>query len=254
MEQTVFSMSERSIVCSVHGQQTERGIFGKWFGCPVCNEDRLAAEEREAFEQAKLDNIKSAGIPSLYDNSSLKSWHITDERQQRILMRAMEYAKTISDLPAAPNFVLSGTTGTGKTHIAASVLRMAARQSFKKRLLSCQYVTGAQIMAEIRASWDAKTRSKHESEILRHYGSVKVLVIDEIGVSDRINGSQDIWSTIFDMRYREKLPTIITSNLDKAQLQHHIGDRAYDRLMERCVWANCAWQSYRQFCADVEEL
>ena len=79
-------------------------------------------------------------------------------------------------------------------------------------------------------------------------------MIDEIGVSDWVNSGHDVWSSIFDMRYREKLPTIITTNLDKQQLQDHIGDRAYDRLMERCVWANCVWASYRQFCSDVEEL
>ena len=249
MEQPIFAMKERSIICQAHGEQVEKGIFNQWFGCPVCNEDRKAAEDRKQLQQAKADNVKSAGIPSLYDRSNLKSWHVTDERQQRILIRAMQFAKTISDLAVAPNLVLSGATGTGKTHIATSVLRMAANQMIRSR-----YVTSAEIIAEVRASWDTKTRSKHESEILRHYGSVKVLLIDEIGVSDWVNSGHDIWSSIFDMRYREKLPTIITTNLDKEQLQDHIGDRAYDRLMERCVWANCVWASYRQFCSDVEEL
>lgn len=254
IEPQIFAMNERQITCPVHGQQTEKGVFNKWFGCPVCSEDRKATEAREHLEHAKAENVREALIPSLYDKSSLKSWNVTDERQQRILMRAMEYAKTISDLSAAPNFVLSGATGTGKTHIAASMLRMAARQSVAGRLLRCRYVTGAMIMDEVRASWDVKTRSKSQADILRHYGSVKVLVIDEVGVGDKINGSADIWSNIFDMRYREKLPTIITTNLAKSDLQEHIGDRAYDRLMERCVWANCVWQSYRRFCADVEEL
>lgn len=251
MDAQIFSMRERLITCANHGEQLERGVFDRWFGCPVCNEERKAIEDQQHLKKAKADNVKAACIPTLYDHATLKSWRITDERQQRILIRAMDYAKAISDLAATPNFVLAGATGTGKTHIAASILRMAANQ-----MLSTRYVTAAEIMDEIRASWDAstKTRGKSQADILRYYGNVKVLAIDEVGVSDRINGSHDIWSTIFDMRYREKLPTIITTNLDKTQLEEHLGDRAYDRMMERCVWAGCNWQSYRRFCADVEEL
>lgn len=254
IESQVFKMNERQITCKAHGQQNERGVFGNWFGCPACTEERRIADELKQLEQSRKDNIQNALIPSLYENATLKSWNVTDERQQRILMRAIAYAKTISDLSAAPNFVLSGATGTGKTHIAASVLRMAARQAHKDRLLSCRYVTGAEVMDEIRASWDVKTRTKTQADIVRHYGCIKVLMIDEVAVGDKINGSHDIWSAIFDLRYREKLPTIVTTNLTKTELQQHIGDRAYDRLMERCVWANCVWQSYRQFSADIEEL
>ena len=254
MSELLMEMQHRNITCPQHGTQHERGIFGRWYGCPACSAEQAKRDADKKIECDKQDNIAAIGLPSLYDRVRFATWRPTDDKQPKVLTRAHQYSLELVT-GQSTNLVLAGPTGTGKTHIAACVVRLAA-VTIKPdgRLIKCRYTTGAEIMADIRASWDAKTRSKHEAEIINSLGSVPVLVIDEVGVGDKINGSHDIWSNIIDRRYRQRLPTIITTNLDKNELAAHIGDRAYDRLMERCVWANCVWQSYRRFCADVEEL
>lgn len=244
----------RPIVCHTHGEQQERGILGRWYGCPVCSDEQAKQDAQNKIARDKRENVAAIGLPSLYDHVDFAGWQTTDSRQPRMITRAYDYASELATGQSS-NLVLAGPTGTGKTHIAACVVRKAAGLiKSDGKLVKCRYTTGAEIMGDIRASWDAKTRSKHEAEIIASLGNVAVLMIDEVGVADRINGSHDIWSNIIDRRYRQRLPTIITTNLTREELAAHLGDRAFDRIMERCIWANCTWQSYRQRVAAVEEL
>lgn len=250
----LLEMKTRLIKCSQHGDQQERGVLSRWFGCPVCSDEMANRDEQKKIERDKQDNIAAIGLPSLYDQVQFATWQTTDSRQPKILNRAYNYASELSTGQSS-TLVLAGPTGTGKTHIAACVVRKASGIiKSDGKLVKCRYTTGAEIMADIRASWDIKTRSRHEADIIASLGNVPVLMIDEVGVADRINGSHDIWSNIIDRRYRQRLPTIITTNLTRDELAVHLGDRAFDRIMERCIWATCTWQSYRQHVAAVEDL
>jgi DNA replication protein DnaC len=251
MNQPLLTMQLRPIHCATHGDQEERGFLNRWFGCPVCSAAAAAEQDRQALESLRHDSIRKVGLPSLYAGVEFRSWDLTDNRQKPILSRCFDYARSLQpeQCTSQPNLVLAGSTGTGKTHLAACVLRAAAGQ-----MVRCRYVTAAQIMAEIRASWDPRTRTRHESEILQHYGQIPVLLIDEVGVSDHLASAHDVWSSLLDQRYREQRPTLITTNLDQEQLAKHLGARAFDRLMQRCIWAGCVWESYRQLKAQREVL
>lgn len=248
--------STRPIVCQQHGEQVETGFGGKYFGGPVCNEEKLQAEQDRANQRKKAASIAAIKLPKMFLDCGLKDYVATDDRQKRVVARLQQYIKEFD--VSTKNVILSGATGSGKTHLAAALLKnLAARTQVnpvtrESVFLRCRYVSSADFAAEIRASWDFKTRTKFEAEVINTYAYADVLLIDDLGVNDSLK--TDVWSAIFDMRYREKLPTIITTNLTKTELHEHIGDRAYDRVMERYVWANCVWQSYRKFSADGEEL
>ena len=48
-----------------------------------------------------------------------------------------------------------------------------------------------------------------------------------------------------DRRYREMRPTILMTNLDKAEFKNAIGERVYDRLTEVGRWVKFDWESFR---------
>lgn len=245
---TRLEQKTKKMVCPTHGEQQEIGFMNRWFGCPVCNEQCKISEEAKRKAKAQIDAIEAIGIPEMYRTATFKNWINTDDRQPEVLRRLGLYVGQLKQ-PKAPNLVLSGNTGTGKTRLAACVLRHVANSGAR-----CKFLPSADLIGEIRMSWEAKTRTKFEVEIIRNYGSVPVLVIDEMGIADGVSKAHDIWSSLFDQRYRNRLPTIITTNLTKDQLKVHIGDRAYDRLMESVIWGNCIWVSYREANSNVEDI
>jgi DNA replication protein DnaC len=245
------SFKTRQINCPTHGQQTERGIMARWFGCPVCSDEAAKRESAAADAQAKRDFFAAMNLPELFADAGFAGYHIADDRQRTIVDRIKSYAAELKKPKGGKNLILSGATGTGKTHLASAVLRNLANTNVR-----CRYITSAQFVAEIRACWS--NRSAFEADVIARYGSVPVLLIDELGVSDAVKNTSgyqtDHWSALIDMRYRNRLPTIITTNLDDAALALLIGDRAADRLLPASIWAECSWPSYRRAVSKMERL
>jgi DNA replication protein DnaC len=50
---------------------------------------------------------------------------------------------------------------------------------------------------------------------------------------------------IIDKRYRDVKPTILISNLTKAELKGFLGERSFDRLREGGLWVDFLWESFR---------
>ncbi|MDE2422301.1 MAG: ATP-binding protein [Gammaproteobacteria bacterium] len=213
----LLSMKSRRIECSLHGAQIENGVFDRWFGCQVCSAQAAKLIELEQKEKSKCEDIDRIGLPKLYRNVSFKDWEKTDNRQIEVLKTTLSYAQKLSQTLRVPNLVLSGNSGTGKTHLAACIARYATR-----KLVRCTYLPSASFMSEIRLSWDFKFRSKHDFEIIEYYGRVPVLIIDELGIGDSVKSQHDLWSFLIDQRYRDLLPTIITTNLTVTELQAQI--------------------------------
>ncbi|MCP5774924.1 ATP-binding protein, partial [Klebsiella pneumoniae] len=78
-----------------------------------------------------------------------------------------------------PNMLMIGTPGTGKTHLSASIIRNILHNSTK----SARYYTSAEIAQKMMDTWSDASRS--EKEVIDHFSSFDLLVIDEYGLHDR---------------------------------------------------------------------
>lgn len=250
----ILVTDQRPINCDSHGPQTESLYFGRWTGCPVCLDIKAKElKQREALQnhQSAMDeNLKRAGIPSLYQTIDFDSWKVTDKRQLPKIVRVRAYADELFDYKQAKNLVLSGSTGTGKSHIISCIVKYVAQN----KLIRIRFMSSAAVMGRITDSRDFKSRTEYESEILDQLGNIPVLVLDDVGAKDDIKGRQDLFFTIIDRRYNSHFPTLITTNLSHEQLREYIGDRAFDRLTQRCVWVECVWQSYRKINSTFERV
>lgn len=244
-----FRYTTREITCPRHGKQMEQGFSTQWFGCPECAKVAHQAQAAKNAELAKQKLYSNASIPVLFDKAGFENYDTgIDGRQQAVFQRVRKYLTELRE-GSAFNLVLAGKTGTGKTHLGCALLRnLTLRYGIKSR-----YITGADFAAQIRQSWDHKIREIYEHEIIGGLGAVPVLMIDELGVSDYLSKT-DSWSNLIDRRYRNNLPTIITTNLTEAELMAYIGDRAADRLLSRAILAECEWESYRQIKGRLERV
>lgn len=102
------------------------------------------------------------------------------------------------------NIIFIGKTGTGKSGIAMSLLRLALLNGYRGRFYNAQ-----DMLDELYASLADKTTSK----LLNRLSNYDLIVIDELGYLTLTSAQINIFFKLIDMRYQKKT-TIITTNLD----------------------------------------
>lgn len=232
--------------CDVHGAYTSTRIIGTRFTrCPECQ--RVMAERREKDEQkrmaaefaARMEGwLGRAAIPARFIGRSFDTFNATTPEQNRALAALRDYAEDFdANSKRGTGLILTGKPGTGKSHLAVSVL-----QSLPGRYV--MYATCLDLIRMVRETW-RKESPKSEREVLSHLGGLELLVIDEMGVQYGTDGEQTILFDVLDLRYRNVKPTILLTNQDSEGLKSYLGERSFDRLRETCRLVAFDWESYR---------
>lgn len=120
---------------------------------------------------------------------------------------------------------LWGPVGSGKTYAIYAV-----RQRLHEMGISCRIYSAPEMFDMIRDDYDHKDSFNLE-RILANRG---ILIIDDLGAEKASDWVAETMFKIIDKRYREVLPTIITSNLDLGELADRLGDRITSRIAEMC--------------------
>lgn len=140
---------------------------------------------------------------------------------------------------------ISGECGRGKTHLAVAL----AREWFCKNIAGeidhggkfevfehCKpcFLPAVEFFFELKQSFNDKV-STSESDIIKHYAEISLLIIDDIGAEKVSDWSRQIFYTLLDRRYRDMKQTIITSNLNLSDLAQQIDVRISSRILEMGV-------------------
>lgn len=240
--------------CPEHGKYIAKGEHKAnirrtiWSRCPVCREadERAVKEESERAAAAARSSsieraLKLANIPRRFTGRTFETFVASGAHQAAALTTCRAYAEEFGDaMRSGWSLVLSGAPGTGKSHLAASVMLRVIAGGWK-----VQYVTCMDMIRLVRSTW-RKDSARTEDDVLRELGeTIDLLVIDEIGVQYGTDGEQNVVFDVLDRRYREMRPTILISNANREQFKAYVGDRVYDRLREVAKWVPFDWDSYR---------
>ncbi|MER5968542.1 ATP-binding protein [Streptomyces sp. NPDC002055] len=139
--------------------------------------------------------------------------------------------EALSDNASAGGMLLTGLTGTGKTHQAYGALRrIAASGPDKFELIA---VNSADMYGSLRPS---QVMGAAERE-LRRLSEVQYLLLDDLGSAKTSEWTEEVTYRLINYRYNHCLPTIITSNLparddEGPDLTDFVGARVASRLAE----------------------
>jgi DNA replication protein DnaC len=95
-----------------------------------------------------------------------------------------------------------------------------------------------------------EVQEKRDSErtIINHYGSVKLLIVDEAGRSQlppfEMMKLINLFFDIIDNRWNNMLPTTLITNLSTDEFSAEYGAATLDRLRPVSVYFD--WESYRE--------
>lgn len=244
------SGSLKTKTCPKHGEYKVKGfeLGERWFeqACPECREERLIeqkAEERERQKKEKIERLLSqTNVPHRFKNCTMEGY-VTGNHQGKI--HAQKVVQNFVDKfeickQKGTSLVFCGKPGTGKTHLACSIVLDLAKKGF-----STLYTVEYRLLRAIKETWN-KGAMHDENIVMKKFISPALLIIDEVGVTFGTESERVLLYQIINGRYEQSLPMIIIGNLTESELKDHIGERAFDRLQEAegCTVA-FDWESYR---------
>lgn len=147
-------------------------------------------------------------------------------------------ARVANNPTTAGNLLLTGTTGTGKTHQAYGALRRIAEAG------PSTYEIRATTAADMYGLLRPKGSERGAEEELRRLARVPLLLLDDLGSAKATEWTEEVTYRLVNERYNACRPTIYTSNLPARavldeqgrplgpDLTSALGERIVSRLSE----------------------
>jgi DNA replication protein DnaC len=199
--------SERCPRCGGRGWIVEPdGGAGRARPCP-CREEQLGPLR-----------LAAAGIPQRYAHCRLANFKVASPspREAHQLAGALSSARQYVDDFLQPGagrgfrdsgLLFVGPAGTGKTHLAASILR----ELIERYRVRGRFVELTELIYQIQSTFDPRSpESKHE--VLDPLTDAELLVLDELGAQQMTPWVHDVLYLVINGRYTRRLPTIFTTN------------------------------------------
>jgi DNA replication protein DnaC len=159
-----------------------------------------------------------------------------DAKQRESLQEALAFARHYAENPE-DWVLLAGGYGCGKTHLAAAIAN--ERVSHGHQAL---FIVVPDLLDHLRSTY-APTSLVSYDKRLDEIRTAPLLVLDDLGTHSATPWAQEKLYQIFNYRYNARLPTVITSNTDNANIDERLKSRLLDK--GRCTGILITVPSYR---------
>lgn len=185
-------------------------LFGKVYECE-CRKRDQAQERLEKLR--KLSNLNAFSASSFQDfDESIPGTQL-----------AFEEALSFAGDPTHRWLVLSGPVGVGKTHLAVAI----AQHAIEQNSMAAYFAAVPDLMDHLRSSFAPGSEEGYD-ERFEEIRTAQLLVLDDLGTENATPWAQEKLYQIINHRYVDRLPTVITTNVDI----HSIDDRIASRMLD----------------------
>ncbi len=193
----------------------------------------LECENRE--EDAKLRKIRLAGFPQKKYLEDLKEEHLPEDARKKLKMM-----KTLEFIKEGQNIILSGTPGTGKSHLSIGLGIKACLEGY-----SVLFTSIPSLLIQLRESRSERTLRRFQNKFEKY----DLVICDELGYISFDKEGGELLFTNLSLR-TEKKSIIITTNLSFERWEEIFNDPVLtaamvDRLTHKALLVNMTGSSYR---------
>jgi DNA replication protein DnaC len=188
-------------------------------------------DQRAFYFQARLERSR---IPKMFLGKTLESFQTGGSQERKhVVAMARDYIESFGAPEAdrsKPGLLLYGDTGSGKTHILASVLKELIAKGH-----SALYYNVPNLFKDIRATY-RDDNEIDEDQLLEGIVRSEILALDDLGAEKTSDWVLDRLYLIINQRYEDCRPTLVTTNHDwPMDVERNAGKRIASRLAETCT-------------------
>ncbi len=219
--------------------------FGKLFPC-VCQKDSFRSREiarlrtlgnleayaHKTFATFEIDftllEPHEAHLRRLFRDLSEARRQSLNEAQRRATKAAAEIALSYATAPDGW-LLFEGGYGTGKTHLAAAIANAVI-----ERGEPVLFITAPDLLDHLRGAFGPNSENAYD-ELFERIRKAPLIVVDDLGAESPTAWAVEKLYQLFNDRHRYRLPTVVTTNRDPAQIEPRIRSRLLDQELTRSV-------------------
>ena len=211
--------------------------FGKLEICICRNRDVAEQVRNRLFSMSHLDELKDLTFESFLPRGRKGLGDLQATSIEMAFNQSRVYAQSLKGW-----LLLQGAYGCGKTHLAAAIANFAVGMG-----VPTLFLTVPDLLDMLRFSYSAKdtTFEKRFDEIR----NAKLLILDDFGTQNATGWAQEKLFQIINYRYINKLPLVVTTNLNLSEIEARIRSRLQDPELVSDVRINAS--DYRRPTDDM---
>jgi DNA replication protein DnaC len=191
--------------------------FGRLEIC-VCRQRDVSEHVREhLYSLSHLEELKGLTFESFHPRGQVGTGEMQANSIEMAFNQANHYARNLNGW-----LLLQGGYGCGKTHLAAAIANYAVGMG-----VPTLFLTVPDLLDMLRFSYDSEDTTFEER--FNEIRNAALLVLDDFGTQNATGWAQEKLFQIINYRYINKLPLVITTNLNFDDIEARFRSRLSDR-------------------------
>lgn len=191
-------------------------MFGKLIECRCRRESTKAASRLKMHEESNLPGLDRYDFEHFDPSVS----GVSDSFDE-----AFAYARN----PDGWLF-LHGGVGVGKTHLAVAI----ARYAFEHQEYNVYFQVVPDLLDQLRSTFDPANGVAYD-ERFQQIRDSPLLILDDLGTENTTPWAREKLYQLFNYRYNERLPTVVTSNQDLKMIDERVASRLLDTRLTTVI-------------------
>lgn len=179
-----------------------------------------------------IEMTRRAGFPSSYSGKTVGGYKADPKFECEVSARSKVIDWIKGYTHNADGLILSGTKGTGKTHLLVAIGKALVAEHNVQPL----FTTPSDFLRATKARFSTDSDRYQAAEAAEatfdNMAEATVLLLDDLGSERQTEFSVDLLCDLINTRYAEGRTTIVTTNFSKAEIKKTYGDRFEDRLYD----------------------